>query len=430
MLIVVTALLFLLVLGIPIAASFSLIAIFNADSWNIDYFTIAAMPFDTISNYALLAIPLFILVGELMNRGGLVTELTAVADMLMSKIPAKMGHIMVAASGLMGAITGSSVATVAAIGGTVGVEMQRRGYPSGYAAALNASSGLLGVLIPPSIPLILYGAIVGVSITNLFIAAIVPGILFALTFSAIHIYFAKRVLPGGKEQDPKVEVSDFSDATPPGKLAIVRKAVPTLLLPVLTLGGIYGGILTVTEAAAVAGLYALLIILFRKEISFEGLRKVLVNAVLVSAAIMAIIAFTSIFNRALILEQVPQLLAASISEATENPLLFLLLVNIILIPIGMVMETNAATMLMGPLLAPVALMYNIDPVHFGIILVTNIEVGLLTPPMAANLYVAQKANSARLTEMLRYTWPFLGGSLLMLMLITYVPALTEWYKYL
>lgn len=430
MLIVITALLFLLVLGIPIAASFSLIAIFNANNWNIDYFTIAAMPFDTISNYALLAIPMFILVGELMNRGGLVAELTSVADLIMSKVPAKMGHIMVVASGLMGAITGSSVATVAAMGGTVGIEMQRRGYPSGYAAALNASTGLLGVLIPPSIPLILYGAIVGVSITNLFIAAIVPGILFAVMFSVIHIYYAKRVLPGGKELTPDRDTLGFDDSNRPNKLTIIRNAIPTLLLPILTLGGIYGGILTVTEAAAVAGVYAFLIIIFKKEISFKSIKTILINAVLVSAAIMAIIAFTSIFNRALILEQVPQLLAATISEATENPLLFLLLVNIVLIPIGMVMETNAATMLMGPLLAPVALAYNIDPVHFGIILVTNIEVGLLTPPMAANLYVAQKANSARLTEMLRYTWPFLAGSVLMLMMITYVPALTEWYKYL
>ncbi|SHI27573.1 TRAP transporter large permease [Pollutimonas bauzanensis] len=426
---IVSSLLLLLVLGVPIAAAFALVIIANADAWNIDPFSLAAMPFDTVSNFSLLAIPLFLLVGELMNRGGLVRQLTSVCDLFMSRIRAPMGHIMVLASGLMGAITGSSVATVAAIGGTVGVEMRQRGYSKGYTAALNAASGLLGVLIPPSIPLILYGAIVGVSITNLFIASIVPGILTIIVFMLIHSVLSKRVLPGGQEVMAESAPSPKS-AGPVRKLPVLMRALPALMLPVLVLGGIYSGVFTATEAAAIAGIYALAVTILSRQASTGDLKKILEHAALASAAILAIIAFTSIFNRAMILEQVPQSITEIATSFTGSPILFLLAVNVALLLVGMFMETNAATLLMGPLLAPAAINYGIDPVHFGVMLVTNIEIGLLTPPLAANLYVAQRTNEARLTEMFGYVMWFLGGSLIVLGLITFVPALTTWYQLL
>lgn len=425
---IVTSLLGLLVLGVPIAIAFSLIVIIKADDWNIDPFSLAALPFDTVSNFALLAIPLFLLVGELMNQGGLVKQLTAVCDTLISKVRAPMGHIMVLASALMGAITGSSVATVAAIGSTVGAEMRKRGYPNGYTAALNAASGLLGVLIPPSIPLILYGAIVGVSITNLFIASIVPGIITILIFSTIHIIISKRVLPKGQEVLSEQEIAEriYDEKR---KTSVVFNAFPALMLPVLVLGGIYSGFLTATEAAAIAGVYALTVTLMSRKIDVAGYRKILEKTVLASAAILAIIAFTSIFNRAMVLEQVPQSLASAASNFTSDPLVFLLVVNLVLLLVGMFMETNAATLLMGPLLAPTAIKYGVDPVHFGVMLVTNIEIGLLTPPLAANLYVAKRTNNASLTSMFRYVLWFLLGTLIMLAMITYIPALTTWYQY-
>jgi len=426
---IVSSLLLLLVLGVPIAVAFALVVIANAEAWNIDPFSLAAMPFDTVSNFSLLAIPLFLLVGELMNRGGLVRQLTAVCDLFMSRIRAPMGHIMVLASALMGAITGSSVATVAAIGGTVGVEMRQRGYPRGYTAALNAATGLLGVLIPPSIPLILYGAIVGVSITNLFIASIVPGILTIIVFSLIHAVISRRVLTGGQESLPQAPVIAKS-AGPTRKLRVLVRAIPALMLPVLVLGGIYSGVFTATEAAAVAGIYALAITMLTRQASTSDLKKILEHAALASAAILAIIAFTSIFNRAMILEQVPQSITEIATSFTGSPILFLLAVNVALLLIGMFMETNAATLLMGPLLAPAAVNYGIDPVHFGVMLVTNIEIGLLTPPLAANLYVAQRTNEAKLTEMFGFVMWFLGGSLVVLALITFVPALTTWYQFL
>lgn len=427
--VIVSSLLLLLLLGVPIAAAFALVVIANADAWNIDPFSLAAMPFDTVSNFSLLAIPLFLFVGEMMNRGGLVRQLTAVCDLFMSGIRAPMGHIMVLASALMGAITGSSVATVAAIGGTVGVEMRQRGYPSGYTAALNAATGLLGVLIPPSIPLILYGAIVGVSITNLFIASIVPGILTIIVFSLIHMVISRRILPAGQEVLPKTAAT-ASGTGSIRKTSVVERAVPALMLPVLVLGGIYSGVFTATEAAAIAGIYALAVTVLARQTSANDLKKILEHAALASAAILAIIAFTSVFNRAMILEQVPQSITEIATGFTGSPILFLLAVNVALLLIGMFMETNAATLLMGPLLAPAAVNYGIDPVHFGVMLVTNIEIGLLTPPLAANLYVAQRTNEAKLTEMFGFVIWFLGGALVVLSLITFVPALTTWYQFL
>ena len=425
---IVTSLFVLLLLGVPIAIAFALIVIVNADAWNIDPFSLAALPFDTVSNFALLAIPLFLLVGELMNRGGLVKQLTTVCDTFISKVRAPMGHIMVLASALMGAITGSSVATVAAMGSTVGAEMRKRGYSPGYTAALNASAGLLGVLIPPSIPLILYGAIVGVSITNLFIASIVPGLLTMVVFSIIHIFLSRRVLPKGQEVLSLKDLETRGDLGK-GKISILAGAAPALMLPVLVLGGIYSGVFTATEAAAIAGIYALGVTLVSRKVNTAEFKKILENTAIASAAILAIIAFTSIFNRAMILEQVPQSLAAAATGFTSDPLVFLLIVNLTLLLVGMFMETNAATLLMGPLLAPAAMSYGIDPVHFGVILVVNIEIGLLTPPLAANLYVAKRANDARLTDMLGYLLWFLLGTLVVLALITYIPALTTWYQY-
>lgn len=425
------ALLVILLLGVPVGIAFTLLVIANAERWNIDWSVLPSITYDTITVFPLLAIPLFLLGGELMNRGGLIRQLTGVCDALIGRVRAHLGHVMVLASALMGAITGSSVATVAAIGSTVGKEMIDRGYSPGYTAALNASAGLLGVLIPPSIPLILYGSIVGASITQLFLASMGPGIVMVGAFMIVHAALSRRVLPGGREQ--AVAPSAAGDRAAAGAAAAPRgsvfiKALPALMLPVLVLGGIYSGIFTPTEAAAVSALYALLVAVVSRAVGLRDLEKTFLKASLSAAAILVIIGFTSIFNRAMVLEQVPQSIAAWAVTVTDSPLLFLLVVNLILLVVGMFMETNAATLLMGPLLAPTAAKYGIDPIHFGIILVTNIELGLLTPPMAANLYVAARTNRVPITELLRHLGWFLLACAVVLALITYVPQLSLWYR--
>lgn len=431
---VAVGLIALLVLGVPVGVAFTLVVLVKADAWNIDPYSLAALPYDTISNFPLLAIPLFLLVGELMNHGGLVRQLTAVCDLMLARVRAPMGHIMVAASGLMGAITGSSVATVAAIGSTVGVEMKRRGYPIGYTGALNACAGLLGVLIPPSIPLILYGSIVGVSITQLFLAAVLPGALTMFAFLAVHAWLSRRVLANGKEQlaaaplPGQAAQPDRAGASNGGAATLVWRSMPALLLPVLVLGGIYSGMFTPTEAAAVAGVYALAVAVAGRR-DGRRLAPVFERAALASAAILVIIGFTSVFNRAMVLEQVPQGIAEFAAAQTDSAWVFLVVVNLVLLLVGMFMETNAATLLMGPLLAPAAIKFGIDPVHFGIVLVTNIELGLLTPPLATNLFVAARANDARLTQMMPYVPWFMAAALFVLLLITFVPGISLWYRF-
>ncbi len=425
------ALLFILILGVPVGVAFTLLVMMNAERWNIDWSVLPAITYDTLTVFPLLAIPLFLLGGQLMSHGGLIRQLTSVCDMLIGRLQAHLGHVMVLASAVMGAITGSSVATVAAIGSTVGKEMIERGYSPGYTAALNASAGLLGVLIPPSIPLILYGSIVGVSITELFMASLGPGVVMILAFMIVHASLARRVLPGGKE---KPAISAASGSLPvntsatASRLGIFARALPALMLPVLVLGGIYSGVFTPTEAAAVAALYALLITLASRAIGLRDLDKIFLAAALSAAAILVIIGFTSIFNRAMVLEQVPQSIAAWAITVTDSPIVFLLVVNLVLLVVGMFMETNAATLLMGPLLAPTAAKYGIDPIHFAIILVTNIELGLLTPPLAANLYVAARTNRVPIIELLRHLGWFLVACLAVMALITYVPQLALWYR--
>lgn len=412
----------LLLIGTPIGVAFALVVLLNVETFDLWLDSLGSVPYDSVMSFPLLAIPLFLLVGEVMNRGGLAESLTAFCDLLLRRLPARLGHIAIGASALMGAITGSSVATVAAIGGTVGPEMERRGYRRGYIASLVAAAGLLGVLIPPSIPLILYGSIVGVSITELFLATLLPGLVMACAFFATHALLARRALAGGRE-----------GAAPETGRTLSRgrhnlRTASSLLLPVLVLGGIYSGLFTPTEAAAVAALYTIVVTLLQRTLRADELPGVFGTTARTAAAILTIIAFTAIFNRALVLAQIPQDIASFAVSVTDSPLVFLAMVNLVLLLVGMFMETNAAVLLMGPLLAPAADRFGIDPVHFGIVLVTNIEIGLLTPPLAANLYVAARTTGAGLLEMAPYFGWFLLATLLTLAAITYIPALPLWYR--
>lgn len=416
-----------LVLGAPLAVTFGLVIFLQMGSYGLSIAGLSNIPYEEISSYPLVAIPLFMLTGELMNRSGMAAELIALADLMLRRIRAAFGYITVAASAMMGAITGSSVATVAAVGGIVSPEMIKRGYPKGYVASLAASAGLLGVLVPPSIPLILYGATVGVSISQLFIATMVPALLMGGLFLLVHNRLSRRVLRGGVEGR-----SDGDSVLDPRKspARIVFDATSALLLPVVILGGIYGGIMTPTEAAAVGCLYAVGVSVARRLISREGFTRSFRAAAITGSGILIIIAMTGIFNRAMVLNQVPQDIAVWVATYLDSPIAFLLMVNVVLLLVGTFMETNASILLMGPLLAPAAERFGIDPVHFGIVIATNLEIGLLTPPMAANLYVAARAANARLADMMPYLGWFFGAALLGQAIITFVPFATLWFRYL
>ncbi|SUV70984.1 inner membrane protein [Bordetella bronchiseptica] len=412
----------LLIIGTPLGMAFALAVMGRAGSFNLDLDALGAIPYETISAVPLVAIPLFLLVGEIMNRGGLALCLSQICDRVLHFLPARMGHIAVAASGLMSAMTGSSVATVAAIGATVGPEMTARGYKRAYSASLVAAAGLLGVLLPPSIPLILYGSVVGTSIVDLFLATLVPGLIMAGAFFATHALRSRSALRDGVES---AGAAGLDRAPAPTSGATVS----ALLLPVFVLGGIYSGLTTPTEAAAVAAAAALAMTLIQRTLRWDQVPVVFTNAVKASAAILTIIALTSLFNRALVLNQIPQDIAAFALSVTDDPIVFLLGVNLLLLLVGMCMETNAAVMLMGPLLAPAAIKFGIDPVHFGIILVTNIEIGLITPPLAANVFVAARTLDVNMVKMLPHLAWFFAAALSVLLLISFVPELTLWFRH-
>ena len=424
---VIAGLLMLLLVGAPIGMAFALIVMLNTEYFNLALDSLGSVPYDAISGFPLLAIPLFLLVGEVMGSGGLAERLIALCDRLMRWISAPLGYVMIAASALMGAITGSSVATVAAIGSVISPKMRQRGYRRGYVASVNAASGLLGCLMPPSIPLILYGSVVGVSITELFLATVGPGLVMTFAFFVVHTFRARYSLVEGSEAPMDAAGRETAAL---GKLKAGTRSISALLLPVVVLGGIYSGVFTPTEAAAVAGLYTIVVTLAQHSLRWAEFPGVFNRTARRAAAILTIIALTSIFNRALILAQVPQEIAAFATLMTDNPLVFFIVVNLILLLVGMFMETNAAVMLMGPLLAPAAAQFGIDPIHFAIVLVTNIEVGLLTPPLAANLYVAARVSDANLVEMMSHFIWFLLMALLILLLITFVPDISLWYRFL
>lgn len=424
MTLVIVSVFILLIIAVPIGAAFALSAFLGAKMNGLPLDTFASLPYQTINSFLLLSIPFFILTGQIMNQGKLIGRLIELAEMFLYWLKGMLGYVTILASAFIGAITGSSVATVAAISSIIGNRMVDKGYKRGYVAALMGSCGLLGVLIPPSIPLIVYGAAVGASISDLFLATLVPGVLMVIAFSIVHFLLVNRVLKNPEGERGSGETPVFQQS----KRFTFVQSIPVLIMPVIVLGGIYGGIFTPTEAAAVACVYGLVLALVGKTIKMRELSGVFYKAALTSISILCIIAFTSIFNNYMILEQVPQTLTDAIHNITENKIMFLIIVNLILFLVGMFMETNAAVLLMAPLLYPAAMQFGMDPIHFGIMLVTNIELGLITPPMAANLFVAAKTNNSSLVEMMPYVACFFIAAVVILGLITFMPGLSLWFK--
>ena len=367
-----------------------------------------------MDSFPLMAVPFFVLAGDLMNRGGITVRLVNFANLLVGGIRGGLAQANVMASMLFAGITGSALADTAAIGRILIPAMEREGYDRAYAAAVTASSSIIGPIIPPSITMVLFGVTAGVSIGGLFLAGVVPGVLIGVGLMTMAYAMARR------RAFPVREVPVTRDVV----WRITRDALIALMMPVIILGGIFGGVMTPTESAAVAVLYAVVIGVFvLRELTLRDLGAALLRSGMTTASIMFIVGAARIFADMLGSEQIPEQLARVLLSVSEEPWVILLLVNVFLLLVGAVMDTSAAIIILVPVLMPVAASIGIDPLSFGIIMCVNLIIGLATPPLGVCLFVAADIAKISVERLVATIWPFLLLEISVLLLITYVPGL-------
>lgn len=416
------ALLFaLMFIGVPIAISLGLagsmtIMFFSNDSVR----SLAIKLFETSEHYTLLAIPFFLLAGAFMTTGGVARRLIDFANACVGHIRGGLAIGAVLACMLFAALSGSSPATVAAVGSIAIAGMVRSGYPQAFGAGIVTNAGTLGILIPPSVVMVVYAAATEQSVGKLFVAGVIPGALLGLALMvAIYIVAVKKKLPAM----PRATLREW--------LSAGRKALWGLLLMVIILGGIYSGMFTPTEAAAVAAVYSAFIAIFvYKDLTFRQVPQVILESGKLGIMLMFIIANAMLFAHVLTTEQIPQQITAMVIEMGLQPWQFLLVVNIVLLIAGAFMEPSAVILILAPILFPIAMELGIDPIHLGIIMVVNMEIGLITPPVGLNLFVTSAVTGMTVPQVIRAAMPWLMILLSFLVIITYVPwvslALPNW----
>lgn len=375
----------------------------------------AQQMFSGIENYGLLAIPLFMLTGELMNEGGMTTRLINAARVFVGGVRGGLAYINLLANMFMAAIVGSAVSQIAVMSRAMVPVMEKEGYSRGFAAATTAAGGLLAPVIPPSMMFVIYGVLARLPIADMFIAGIIPGLMLAVGFALVIFVI------GMTQSFPKGEWLDLR-----GALRAIVNCLPAALIPVAIIGGIVLGIATPTESAAIASLIAFLIgWLGYRELKpgalFGLFRRTAINA----AMVIFMIATANVFGWVVIYEAIPQKLATLITTITQDPFLFLLIVNLLLLIVGMLIDGIAAMILVAPILLPIAMTdYGIDPFQFGVVMSLNLVLGLLTPPVGVGLYVASSMSGAPTGEILKALWPFLLAVTAVLILLSYFPILT------
>ncbi|WP_209124241.1 TRAP transporter large permease [Alkalihalobacillus sp. BA299] len=413
--VLLVSMIILFLMTVPIALSIGLASTLAV--WfdgNMPLTVIVQRIFTSLDSFPLMAIPFFIIAGSLMETGGISKRLVHFANTLAGSMTGGLAGVTVITSMFFAAISGSSPATVAAIGSIMIPAMVAKYYDVNFAAAVQAVAGALGVIIPPSIPMILYGVVVGVSIGDLFMAGIIPGLMIGFSLVLTAVIISKRRGYKGTEQFTWQE-----------RVVAFKNAIFAILMPIIILGGIYGGIFTPTEAAVVAVFYALIIGLFvYREIKIKDLIPVFMRSGITTAIIMLIIGNAGLLGWLLTKERIPQTVAQSFISFSDNPLVFLLIVNIFLLIVGMFFETSASVIILAPILAPIAIALGIDPIHFGIIMVVNLAIGMVTPPLGVNLFVAMQISKVRLEQISKAVIPFLIVLIINVLLISYIPGIS------
>ncbi|NLM95113.1 MAG: TRAP transporter large permease subunit [Firmicutes bacterium] len=410
--------LILMLFNIPIAVALglaSMIALFFGPMATPPLLVVQRM-FTSVDSFPFMAIPFFMLAGGLMEGGGISKRLVNFSKTLIGAMPGGLGIITVVSSAFFGAISGSNPATVASIGGIMIPAMHDAGYPKDYAAAIAAAAGTLGVIIPPSIPMITYGVVSGCSIGDLFLAGLLPGIGIALLLSFSIWTKAKKL---GLKGDRVYSLREI--------LAAARDAAFALLMPVLVLGGIYGGVFTPTEAAAVAVVYSLIIGLFvYREFAVKDLPRIIINAGISTSVVFFVIAASSSFSWLITAGRIADSVTRAMMAISTNRYVLIFLINILLLFLGTFLETQAIILLVAPILIPLASRIGLDPLALGIIMVVNTSVGMITPPMAVNLFVACGIADLKIEEITRPILPLLAVEVAFCLLISNFPQILTW----
>ena len=417
--IMLVSMLLFFVLTVPVAIAVGL-ANMAGVAWEgrMTFLVIAQQLYAALDKYPLVAVPFFILAGNLMESGGMSNRMVEFAKSLVGGVQGGLACSCVLTCMIFAAVAGSSVATTFAVGAILIPAMVRHGYPAPFAASLQASAAELGVIIPPSIPMILFAVSTDTSVGELFVAGIGPGLLIGGALMLYVWLYARRHGLG---------LQDGVGCL--GVWTAFRQAWLALLMPVIILGGIYGGIFTPTEASAVAVVYALIVSMFvYRSVKWGDLSKVLHRSVVSTAVIMFIIANAGVFGFLLNRTGIPAAMGIWLGELFSSPMMFLLGVNAALFVVGMFVETSASIVVLAPLLLPVAVQFGIDPAHFGIIMVVNLALGMVTPPFGVNLFAACSVAGISLEKLIRPLLPFVVVILACLMLISYVPEVSLWAR--
>ena len=418
-LILVLSFVILIGIGVPIAWSIGisgLLTMLPSISAMPAFTTIAQRMATGLDSFALLAIPFFIFAGQIMNRGGIAQRLIDFAKSLVGALPGGLAHVNIIASMLFGAISGSAAAAASAIGGFMGPQMEKAGYSKEFAAAVNITSSTTGLVIPPSNILIVYSlASGGASIAALFLAGYIPGILTGLFLMIVAAIWAKRRgFPTGQRSSLKDIVSTFT------------AAFPSLLLLVVVIGGIVAGIFTATEASAVAVLYCLLLAMYYKEIALRDLKSILLSSVGTTSIVTLLIATSISMSWVMSYENIPQQITDLLLGISDNKFVILFIINLILLFVGIFMDMTPAVLIFTPIFLPIVTEMGMDPVHFGIIMVMNLCIGVCTPPVGSVLFIGVGVAQTTIQKVIRPLIPLFVTMLAALLLTTYIPALTLW----
>ena len=413
-LILIITLLVLMALGVPVffCITLSTALMFLATGLR-SLTTIAQKAVTGMDSFVLLAVPLFTFAGYLMESGGLSRRLVNWVEKLFGRVTGAAGTITIVCCAIFAALTGSGPATVAAIGAIMFPALMRAGYKQSTAAGMLAAGGALGPIIPPSVGMIVYGSTMNVSIPDMFLGGIVPGVLIAIVFCIMNVFIAKK--EGVQKSDVHYSAKELGKAT--------LEALPVLFMPVLVLGGIYGGIFTPTEAATVCVVYSLILSLCYRELTFKKLWATIERTIVASATIALVIGISSVFGLALATANIPNMIAEALIPVLKNKTVFMLVLMIFLFLVGTLMEMLATIVIIAPILCPIGIALGCDPLHLGVIFVIALVIGFITPPFGVNLFTAVSTTNTKYADVVKGAVPFIILGLICVLVFAFVPQI-------